>query len=141
MQAIYPQTDAGDKKQAVYNLFAAYIHTVPFEQLIESVERARREVTRNQEQDPHKVGLVDERKKEQHGERQRIVVGWLQVIEGRERPIDYGQMMEHHQRDYPGPQVVGEIDAIGQFSWRKRCFCRLRPRALERFVQIVEIYF
>jgi hypothetical protein len=31
----------GDKKQAIYNLFAAYIHTIPLEELIESVERAR----------------------------------------------------------------------------------------------------
>jgi 1,4-dihydroxy-2-naphthoyl-CoA synthase len=38
-----PQEDAGDKKQAVYNLFAAYLHTVPLEELIESVERARRD--------------------------------------------------------------------------------------------------
>ena len=28
-------------KQALYNLFAAYIHTIPLEELIESVERAR----------------------------------------------------------------------------------------------------
>jgi hypothetical protein len=31
----------GDKKQALYKLFAAYIHTVPLEQLLESIERAR----------------------------------------------------------------------------------------------------
>ena len=31
----------GDRKQALYNLFAAYIHTVPLEQLLESIERAR----------------------------------------------------------------------------------------------------
>jgi hypothetical protein len=31
----------GDRKQAIYNLFAAYIHTIPLEELIESVERAR----------------------------------------------------------------------------------------------------
>ena len=30
-----------DKQQALYNLFAAYIHTIPLEELIESVERAR----------------------------------------------------------------------------------------------------
>jgi hypothetical protein len=34
-------TDIGDKKQAIFNLFAAYIHTIPLEELIESVERAR----------------------------------------------------------------------------------------------------
>ncbi len=33
----------GDKKQAVYNLFAAYLHTVPLAELLESVERARRD--------------------------------------------------------------------------------------------------
>ncbi|MGB9370625.1 MAG: hypothetical protein WCB79_01610 [Halobacteriota archaeon] len=41
MQAIHPQTDTCNKKQALYNLFAAYLHTVPLEQLIESVELAR----------------------------------------------------------------------------------------------------
>jgi hypothetical protein len=43
VQATRPQTDTGDKKQALHNLFAAYLHTVPLEQLIESVERARRD--------------------------------------------------------------------------------------------------
>ena len=43
MQATRPQTDTGDKKQALHNLFAAYLHTVPLEQLVESVERARRD--------------------------------------------------------------------------------------------------
>lgn len=33
----------GDKKQAIYNLFAAYLLTVPLEQLIENVEKARRD--------------------------------------------------------------------------------------------------
>ena len=41
MQAIHSQTDTGDKKQALYNLFAACIRTLPLEELIESVERAR----------------------------------------------------------------------------------------------------
>ena len=41
MQAIHPKTHIGDKKQAIYNLFAAYIHTIPLEELIASVERAR----------------------------------------------------------------------------------------------------
>jgi hypothetical protein len=36
-----PQTDISDQKQAFYNLFAAYIHTLPLEELVESVERAR----------------------------------------------------------------------------------------------------
>ncbi|MGA7076940.1 MAG: hypothetical protein WBZ42_10450 [Halobacteriota archaeon] len=43
MQAIHPQINKGEKKQALYNLFAAYIHTIPLEELIESVERARRD--------------------------------------------------------------------------------------------------
>jgi hypothetical protein len=43
VQAIHPQADTSDKKQAIYNLFAAYLHTVPLEELIESVERARRD--------------------------------------------------------------------------------------------------
>jgi hypothetical protein len=43
VQVIHPQTDTAGKKQPVYNLFAAYLHTVPLEQLIESVERARRD--------------------------------------------------------------------------------------------------
>ena len=43
VQAIHPQTDTSDKKQAIYNLFAAYIHTIPPEELIESADRARRD--------------------------------------------------------------------------------------------------
>jgi hypothetical protein len=31
----------GETKQALYKLFTAYIHTIPLEELIESVERAR----------------------------------------------------------------------------------------------------
>jgi hypothetical protein len=41
VQIIHPQTHTGGKKQALCNLFAAYIHTIPLEELIESVERAR----------------------------------------------------------------------------------------------------
>ena len=41
MQAIHFETRAGYNKKAFYNLFAAYLHTVPLEELIESVERAR----------------------------------------------------------------------------------------------------
>jgi len=41
VQAIHTATNTGDKKQAIYKLFAAYIHTIPLEELIESVERAR----------------------------------------------------------------------------------------------------
>jgi hypothetical protein len=40
VQAIHPQINTGDKRQAIYSLFAAYIHTIPLEELIESVERA-----------------------------------------------------------------------------------------------------
>jgi hypothetical protein len=43
VQAIHAQADIGDRKQALYNLFAAYIHTVPLKELIESVEQARRD--------------------------------------------------------------------------------------------------
>ena len=43
VRAIHPQTHADNRKQALYNLFAAYLHTVPLEQLIESVEQARRD--------------------------------------------------------------------------------------------------
>jgi hypothetical protein len=43
VQAIHHQTDTGQTKQAIYNLLAAYVHTKPLEQLIESVERARRD--------------------------------------------------------------------------------------------------
>jgi hypothetical protein len=43
VQAIPPEIDAGETKQAIYNLFAAYIHTVPLEQLIASVEQAKRD--------------------------------------------------------------------------------------------------
>jgi hypothetical protein len=43
VQAPHLQTQTGNKKQALYNLFAAYVHTVPLEKLIESVERGRRD--------------------------------------------------------------------------------------------------
>jgi hypothetical protein len=43
VQGIHPQTHVRDKKQAIYNLFAAYLHTVPLEELIGCVERARRD--------------------------------------------------------------------------------------------------
>jgi len=41
VQVIHTQTNKGEKRQALYNLFAAYIHTIPLEELIESIERAR----------------------------------------------------------------------------------------------------
>jgi hypothetical protein len=37
LQAIPLQTDTADKKQVLYNLFAAYIHTVPLEELIKAL--------------------------------------------------------------------------------------------------------
>jgi hypothetical protein len=43
VQAIHSQTYSGDKKQALYNLFAAYIHTAPLGELVASVEQARRD--------------------------------------------------------------------------------------------------
>jgi hypothetical protein len=42
VQAIHSRTDVEDRKQAVYNLFAAYVHTMPLEELIESVEAFNR---------------------------------------------------------------------------------------------------
>ncbi len=41
MQAINPQTHTDDKKQALYNLFAAHVHTLQLAELIENIERAR----------------------------------------------------------------------------------------------------
>jgi len=41
MQAIRTHKVTAESREAVYNLFAAYIHTIPLEELIESVERAR----------------------------------------------------------------------------------------------------
>ena len=44
MQAIQPKINTGKKnQQALYYLLAAYLHTVPLAELIESVERARRD--------------------------------------------------------------------------------------------------
>jgi hypothetical protein len=40
VRVISHQIHTGEKKQAIYNLFAAYIHTIPLEELIENVERA-----------------------------------------------------------------------------------------------------
>ena len=41
MQAIHTQTNKSETRQALYKLFAAYLHAIPLEELIESVERAR----------------------------------------------------------------------------------------------------
>jgi len=43
MQSIYGPKVKTATREAIYNLFAAYIHTVPLEKLLESVERARRD--------------------------------------------------------------------------------------------------
>ncbi|MGA9078902.1 MAG: hypothetical protein WB581_01510, partial [Halobacteriota archaeon] len=43
MQGVNVKKDTNETKQALYNLFAAYIRTVPLEELIGSVERARRD--------------------------------------------------------------------------------------------------
>lgn len=43
MRAVHPQTRAGEKIQALDKLFAAYVHTIPLEELIASVERAQRD--------------------------------------------------------------------------------------------------
>ena len=44
MQITHHKITAGKpNQQALYNLFAAYLHTVPLEELIDSVERARRD--------------------------------------------------------------------------------------------------
>jgi hypothetical protein len=43
VQGIYPSINTGDKRHALYNLFAAYLHTVPLEELIDSVEQSRRD--------------------------------------------------------------------------------------------------
>ena len=41
MQAIHAHHSTAEIREAVYNLFAAYLHTVPLSELIESMERAR----------------------------------------------------------------------------------------------------
>jgi hypothetical protein len=43
VQTTHPQTSGKPNQLALYNLFAAYLHTVPLEELIDSVERARRD--------------------------------------------------------------------------------------------------
>ncbi|MGA3359317.1 MAG: hypothetical protein ABSC87_03805 [Halobacteriota archaeon] len=43
MQVIHAHGVIAESREAIYNLFAAYIHTIPLEELIESVERARRD--------------------------------------------------------------------------------------------------
>jgi hypothetical protein len=43
VQAIQPDTQTADRKQAIYPPFAAYFHAVPLQELLECVERARRD--------------------------------------------------------------------------------------------------
>ena len=43
MQTIYRQNVKAETKEAIYNLFAAYVHTMPLDELLEKVERARRD--------------------------------------------------------------------------------------------------
>ncbi len=43
VQVIHAHGVIAESREAIYNLFAAYIHTIPLEELIESVERARRD--------------------------------------------------------------------------------------------------
>jgi hypothetical protein len=44
MQAThYKMTSGKSNQQALYSLFAAYLHTIPLEELIDSVERVRRD--------------------------------------------------------------------------------------------------
>ena len=43
MQATQPWIHTGNKKRGIYNLFAAYVRTVPLDELLVSVERARRD--------------------------------------------------------------------------------------------------
>jgi hypothetical protein len=41
VQAVREKKGLSETKQALYNLFAAYLHTMPLEELLKSVERAR----------------------------------------------------------------------------------------------------
>ena len=43
MQRIFTPKVKAETRETIYNIFAAYLHTVPLEQLTESVERARPE--------------------------------------------------------------------------------------------------
>jgi hypothetical protein len=43
VQATQSKITKGEKQQALYILFAAYLHTVPLEELIDNVERVRRD--------------------------------------------------------------------------------------------------
>jgi hypothetical protein len=41
VRGIHTQTNKSEKRKALYTLFAAYLHTIPLEELIKGVERAR----------------------------------------------------------------------------------------------------
>src|SRR5208337_265387 len=43
VQAIYAYNVTAETREAVYTLFAAYLHTVPLSELIDSFDRARRD--------------------------------------------------------------------------------------------------
>ena len=43
MQAIHAHKITRETRKPIYNLFAAYIHTVPLAELLESLERSRRD--------------------------------------------------------------------------------------------------
>jgi len=58
-----------------------------------------REVSRDQEEKTHEVGLIDKLKYHQQKKRQDIVICGFHVIEGGIRSIDDSQMVQDHQ-DY-----------------------------------------
>ena len=43
VQAIHAQHSTAETREAIYNLFAAYVHTVPLADLLESLERSQRD--------------------------------------------------------------------------------------------------
>ena len=43
VQAIHAHHSTAETRETIYNLFAAYLHAVPLEELLANVERARRE--------------------------------------------------------------------------------------------------
>jgi hypothetical protein len=46
VQVTQPKTNIGETNQAPYNVVAAYLHVVPLSELMESVERVRRDAQR-----------------------------------------------------------------------------------------------
>jgi hypothetical protein len=49
VRVIHAHGVKAESREAIYNLFAAYIHTIPLKELLESVERARRDAYLNKE--------------------------------------------------------------------------------------------